>query len=126
MGVFSSRCRLSGPGRAAAAAAGGSSLLTGDLLGFDVAWHVLFFGLLLTWHGLMMEVFLTLSISAGIAGSTILTCAAGAAALYEWSVGQDDAAHGILGLLCVALVVCTAASAYLLFRILQTLRKISR
>ena len=94
-----------------------------------MAWRILFFGLLLTWHGLVLECFLTLSIAAGIAGSTVLTCGVGVAALARLSAGMaDDGGGGStpLGVLCGSLAACAAASVYLCGRTLEKLREISR
>ena len=85
---------------------GGGALITGHLLGFDVAWHVLFFGLLLTWHGLITSNLLTLGIATGLVGSTTITCLV--AAWMLTAGGQTE----MVGM-CVALWWGAASSFYL-------------
>ena len=90
-----------------------SALITGELLGFDVAWHVLFFGLLLTWHGLVAKNFLTLGIATGLVTSTFLTCCVGG-----WMVYGDE--H-LGGQVCVWLWLCCFAALYLVINCVMVL-----
>ena len=82
------------------------ALITGELLGFDVAWHVLFFGMLLTWHGMMAKNLLTLGIASGLVGSTGVTCGVGGWLLTN--TGQQE-----IELFCTGLWICCGASLYL-------------
>jgi len=83
-----------------------TALITGELLGFDVAWHVLFFGMLLTWHGMMTKNLLTLGIACGLVGSTGVTCGVGGWLLTN--TGQKE-----IELFCTGLWICCGASFYL-------------
>ena len=91
-----------------------SALITGELLGFDVAWHVLFFGVLVAWHGLMTKNLLTLGIATGLVCSTCVTCAVGG-----WLImGQES-----MSFMMVALWLGSFSSMYLLINCLKCLNE---
>jgi len=81
-----------------------ASLITGELLGFDVAWHILFFGNLLSWHGIMSRNLLTLGISTGIVASTSVSCG-----VAGWMLTGSEEMASVRG----CLWLCCAASMYL-------------
>ena len=96
---------------------GEGALITGSLIGFDVAWHVLFFGLLLTWHGFITSNLLTLGIATGLVGSTTVTCLVAACMLTAG--GQAE----MVGM-CVALWWGAASSFYLFWNCVLKLGRI--